>query len=220
LYSKDGSLRRSRKNLPSADLAALVAETEAPIVDADKAAEAEREKALDPLASPDAAAALEGIQVAEFGRDRLRKVLPRLRARLMEVDEAEEFARWLPQQEAAKARGDELAARLRELYVPFVEAIVPLLFEIQKADQEIRLVNLAAPAKARLEGYLMHSVEEEARGPSASQLRHLQIMKHLRLPNWDGGELPVWPPHRRPIRPLLRQCWAVIRAFLPAVGGR
>jgi hypothetical protein len=23
-------------------------------------------------------------------------------------------------------------------------------------------------------------------------------MKHVRLPDWEGGELPVWPPHRRP----------------------
>ncbi len=23
-------------------------------------------------------------------------------------------------------------------------------------------------------------------------------MKHLRLPNWQGSELPVWPPHRPP----------------------
>jgi hypothetical protein len=87
---------------------------------------------------------------------------------------------------------------LRDLYLPFVEAIVPLLLNIEKADLEIRQVNLAAPAKAKLGGYLLRSVEEEARGPSALQLRHLQILKDLRLPNWDGGELPVWPPHRPP----------------------
>jgi hypothetical protein len=23
-------------------------------------------------------------------------------------------------------------------------------------------------------------------------------MKNLRLPNWEGGELPVWPPHQPP----------------------
>ncbi len=23
-------------------------------------------------------------------------------------------------------------------------------------------------------------------------------MKNLRLPDWDGAELPVWPPHRPP----------------------
>ena len=23
-------------------------------------------------------------------------------------------------------------------------------------------------------------------------------MKNLQLPSWEGGELPVWPPHRSP----------------------
>ncbi len=183
----------------SADLSTLIAETEAAIVDADKAVEEEREAALDPVACPDAAAEREAMQAAEFARERLRKVLPRLQARLTVVGEAEEFADWLPQREEAKARRDLLATRLGELYRPFIEAIIPLLLEIEKADQEIWRVNQAAPVKARTTGgYLLHSVEEEAGGPSAQQLRHLQILKHLRLPNWDGGELPVWPPHRPP----------------------
>jgi hypothetical protein len=58
-------------------------------------------------------------------------------------------------------------------------------------------------------GDLLHPVEEEARGPSASQLRHFQIMKHLRLPNWDGHELPLWPPHRSPDPTV----------FVPVLGG-
>ncbi len=77
------------------------------------------------------------------------------------------------------------------------DAIVPLLAEIEEADQEVRLVNHEAPPKARnTGGYLLESVEHAARGPSALQLRHLQIMKDLRLPNWDGAELPLWPPYR------------------------
>jgi hypothetical protein len=86
----------------------------------------------------------------------------------------EELARWLPRREAAAARGHELAMKLRDLYCPFVEEIVPLLLEIEKAEQEIQAKNGR---------YLLRSVEEEARGPSASQLRHLQILKDLRLPN-------------------------------------
>ncbi len=186
-------------DITSTELAELIAETEGAVLDADKAAESERERAFDPIASPNADKAREAMQAAEFARDRLRNVLPRLQARLTELREAEEFARWLPQREAAKARADALAAKLGELYRPFVEAIVPLLYEIEKADFEIWRINQAAPAKAKSAGgYLLHSVEEEARGSSASQLRHLQIMKHLRLPNWDGGELAVWPPHRPP----------------------
>jgi hypothetical protein len=96
------------------------------------------------------------------------------------------------------AIASSIVENVASLYIPFVEAVVPLLLNIEKTDLESQRVNLAAPEKARLGGHLLHSVEEEARGASASQLRHLQIMKHLRLPNWHGAELPVWPPHRPP----------------------
>jgi hypothetical protein len=71
----------------------------------------------------------------------------------------------------------------------------------RRADLEIRRVNLAAPEKARLGGYLLHSVEEEVRGPSASQLRDLQIMKHLRLT--IGTVASSRPPDAAVIAPVL-----------------
>jgi hypothetical protein len=49
-----------------ADLATLISETESAIDAADKAAEEERIKALDPIASPDPKAAREAMQAAEF----------------------------------------------------------------------------------------------------------------------------------------------------------
>jgi hypothetical protein len=54
----------------SADLATLFAETEAAVNQADATAETERAKALDPALSPDAKAAREAMQSAEFSRDR------------------------------------------------------------------------------------------------------------------------------------------------------
>ena len=161
------------------------------------AADEQRTKALDPVLSPDAAAAREAMQAAEFTRERLRTVLPRLQKRLREVQEDEVLEQWLPRRNDAAERRDELAEKLREIYVPFVRTILPLMFEIEEVDREIRLVNNAAPQKAiNTGGYLLDSVEHAARGPSALQLRHLEIMKDLRLPNWEGAELPVWPPHR------------------------
>jgi hypothetical protein len=183
-------------DIASGDLAALISDTEAAIARAAATADEERAKAVDPVLSPDAATARETVQAAEFARDRLRTVLPRLQSRLREVQSDEELARWLPRQQAAEARRDELAAKLRDLYLPFVQAIVPLLLDIEDADQEIRLVNHEAPYKAKSEGRLLESVEYAARGPSASKLRDLQIVKDLRLPNWEGNELPIWPPHR------------------------
>jgi hypothetical protein len=184
--------------IASTDLTVLITETETAINKADDIAKAERTNALDPVLSPDATAAREALQAAEFARDRLRNVLPRLQSRLREVYQEEEFARWLPRRNAAMARRDELASKLGEVYPSFVQRIVPLLFEIEEVDREIRLLNVDAPYKAKNDGVLLDSVEHAARGASALQLRHLQIMKDLRLPNWEGAEIPLWPPYRPP----------------------
>ena len=106
------------ENITSADLSALITECEAAIAQADASVVAQRTRALDPVLSPDAKAAREAMQAAEFGRDRLRTVLPRLQQRIAEVQAEEEFARWLPEQQAAKAHRDELAVKLRELISP------------------------------------------------------------------------------------------------------
>ena len=73
-------------------IALLITEIETAIVAADKAAEAEREKALDPLASPDAAKARTAMEDAAFVRDRLRTVLPRLQSRLQQVHLHERYS--------------------------------------------------------------------------------------------------------------------------------
>src|SRR5262249_44056888 len=96
----------------SSGLAELISETEAAITQADEVAREERAKALDPVLSPDATAARAAMQTAEFTCERLRTVLPRLQKRLDEVFAEEELARWLPRQQALKARRDELAAKL------------------------------------------------------------------------------------------------------------
>ena len=92
-------------------VAILIAEVETAIVAADKAAEMEREKALDPLASPDAAKARVSMEDAAFTRDRLRNVLPRLQARLTELQAAEYAAWWEVDFTQVEARRDEWARK-------------------------------------------------------------------------------------------------------------
>jgi hypothetical protein len=194
-------------DVKSPDVAALIAETEAAITDADTNAKAERIKGLDLLASPDAIDAREEMQAAEFARDRLQAALPRLQKRHCEVVAAEEFEHWLPRREAVKARRDALAAKLGDLYVPFINEAIPLLLEVEEADAEVRRVNPEAPQDAA--GMHLHSVEEEARGGEIGRLHNLQIMKDLRLPSWEASSVPLWPPHH-PIDPTL---------FMPMVSG-
>lgn len=172
-------------DITASDLATLVTETEAAINEAEEVAKAERVKALDPLASPDAVRARAAMENAAFTRDRLRTVLPRLQQRHREVAAAEELARWLPQHDVAEARRNGLALKLHELYLGFVEQFVPLLDEIEQADREIRRVNDAAPSEGTT-GLYLRSVEEEARGAN-------NLMRDLRLPAWQVGSAPLWP---------------------------
>src|SRR5450631_672279 len=95
-------------SITSTALAELITEVETAIIAADKAAEAEREKALDPLASPDADKAHEAMQKVEFSRDRLRTALPRLQQRFSEVRSEEEYARWVVGYEEVKTKRDAL----------------------------------------------------------------------------------------------------------------
>jgi predicted transcriptional regulator len=69
------------EDLTAAALPDLIAETQTAIDAADKAAEDERTKALDPALSPVPKAARVAMEDAAFTRDRLRTVLPRLQAR-------------------------------------------------------------------------------------------------------------------------------------------
>jgi len=124
-------------DIPSADIAALVAETEAAISQAEAAAEAEREMALDPLASPDAAKARTAMEDAAFTRDRLRTVLPRLQARLSEVKAAEYAARWESDFRQVEARRDELANEYAATYPRLVAQLVDLFECIEAVDKEV-----------------------------------------------------------------------------------
>jgi hypothetical protein len=93
--------------ISSADVEALIIETEAAITAANAAAEAERSKALDPVGSPDPIKARAAMEGAAFTRDRLLAALPRLRARLKEAEVEEQLARWKPEYERVKAVRDD-----------------------------------------------------------------------------------------------------------------
>jgi hypothetical protein len=188
----------SNDAITSADLVRLVAETEAAIIEADAVAEAECSKALDPLLSPDGDQARSAMNAATFARDRLRTVLPRLQARHRETVAAERYARWLPLHEAVKTKQAALADELERVYRPFQETIVPLLYQIEEADNEARRVNNTKPLDANFQPY-----GDERHLPDTEQMarpvRGISILRDLKLPAWEGGA--AWPPHR--------PCWGL-----------
>ena len=157
---------------------------------ATNAAVAEREKALDPLASPDITKARAAMEDAAFTRDRLRTVLPRLQQKFTEVEAAEYAARWDPDFKQVEAERDELAAEFREKYPRLVKELVDLLGRMEAVDKEAsRVAGSAPPGEPRR----LRGAEQTARGVDFSRDVH-SIAKELVLPAFEPGKRPVWPP--------------------------
>jgi hypothetical protein len=188
----------SAKDIASADLATLIGETEAAIAEADATATAEREKALDPIASPDLAAARAAMDDAQFASRRLKTLLPRLQARFAKVSAQEDYDGWVSDYERVKAMRDAAAEELSRLYVPFVSQFVSLLHRIEATDGEVRRVTAAKPTHADAangDGRSLLPVELHARG-LADFGRSESIMRDLHLPAWEADARPLWPPYR------------------------
>jgi hypothetical protein len=186
-------------SITSTALDELITEVETAIVAADKDAEAEREKALNPLASPDAAKAHEAMQMVEFNRDRLRTVLPRLQQRFSEVRSKEEYVRWVMDHEQVRAKRDAAAEELKVIYPEFEAKLVGLLLRIEEVDREVRRVNSAKPFDAKEangDGRWLLETELVARGLDHFRIHDLQIMRDLKLPQFEAGAQLAWPPHR------------------------
>jgi FtsZ-binding cell division protein ZapB len=153
--------------IASMELRELIPETEAALAAAEAPAQAEREKALDPVASPDSAKAERSVWAAEFRRDRLRSSLTHLRQRLGEVEASERQRDWEEDYKAVGAKVDARAKELAEFYQSVTAQLCDLFREAKAIDQECARVNAAAQAgeKRRLLG-----VELTARKLASHQL--------------------------------------------------
>jgi hypothetical protein len=173
----------------SANLAALIAETEAAITQADVTASAERTKALDPVLSPDAKAAREAMAAAEFDRDRLCTVLPRLQQRHQELEMAEHVAAWENDRDRVEVLRDAAAKNFAK-YSELVAQIVDLLRDAEQVDKAVSCINGSAPP-----GPYRHllGVECVARGLPAFSASEPQISKGVQLPDYEHSALMAWP---------------------------
>ena len=107
----------TNRDIKSDALAELIVETESAIAAAEKAAEAERAKALDPLQSPDAAAARRD-GGAQFAVQRLRTMLPRLQ-RYPQVGAQENYDAWAATFDPLLPKHQAAADKLRTVYTEF-----------------------------------------------------------------------------------------------------
>ena len=179
--------------IASTAIAALLEETQTALTEADANIEAERKKALDPLQSPDPVKAREAIGAAEFTRDRLRALQPRLLQHYKKAEAAEYAAAWEADLEQVWDRRDRLAAELRETYPALVAKLVDLLGRIEEVDEEVDRINRAAPPGEcrRLDG-----VELAARDLDSFTARQPSITKGLQLPDFEDSGRLVYPPRQ------------------------
>jgi hypothetical protein len=186
--------------ISSVRLGELITETREAIEAAEQRAEQERAIALDPLRSPDAATAREAVVSAEFARNRLRTVLPRLEQRYEKVRRVEVKARWVASYESTKAKVDAAAEELKSLYSEFVYPFVDLMLRIRQIDAEAKRVMDAKPypeASEPADSRCLLATELVAR-----ELRgirpDLTLDRSLVLPDFKYPGRQAWPPYEVP----------------------
>ena len=193
-------------DLLSSDLSALIERTEAAIPEADQAAEAARSNALDPVLSPDAKAAREAMAAAEFDRDRLYTLLPRLQERLQQVQAAEYARLWEADFEQVQSQRDESAQEYAATYPRLVAQLVDLFERIEAVDKEVSRINGSAPS---CEHRRLRQVELVARGLDNFTRADPPITKAVQLADWTNSDRLIWP------RPQLSLAAAFAMATVP-----
>jgi hypothetical protein len=179
----------------STELAALISELEAAIATADAGAEAARAKSLDPLASPDAKAAREASEAAEFARDRLRSLLPRLNHRYQQVANQEQYDRWAAEFDRLLPRYDAAVAELKTVCQEFEQKIIAALLEAQAVDAEARQLATSKPydlPQANGDGRYLPEVELAARG-LAGVAPGCSLVRDIKLPAFAESNRLAWP---------------------------
>jgi hypothetical protein len=187
-------------DITSRDLASLLTALEAGISVADEAAEAAREKALDPIVSPDAGKAEQSAWAAKLNRDRLRSFLARVRQRLDEVEAAEYAARWQADYEAVEAKRDAIAKEMAELYPSFTTKLCDLFQRAEAIDQECLRINGKAPTG---EHRRLRGVELTARNFESFSRSDPSIIDLVKLPDWTHRDRMIWPPLKTPLSVLV-----------------
>ena len=189
----------------STDLMELIDEAELAVTAAEETARAEYEKALDPIASPDAAKAKQSIWAAEFSRDRLRAFLYRLWERLDEIETAEKAARWDADCAAIEAKRDALANEFAETYPKLAAQLCDLFSRARAVDQECSRLNSEALSG---EHRRLLGVELTARKFGSFTRSSPSLIDTVKLPDWTESDRMAWPPPVTPMSVLVAEAMA------------
>ena len=176
-------------SIRSTDVAALIAETEAVIADAEK------EHAVDPR-SADPRAARQAIIDAMCTANRLGPLLPKLQARYRDALEqehivtwlAEREATWLAKQDAWIVERDALVEELRDVYPEPTRRMADLFVRIAANNKTLDELNRTRPQGVHRH---LHSVELAARGLDGFSNNKPSLLTSVCLFDWDTGQIDL-----------------------------
>jgi hypothetical protein len=181
--------------ITSAALATLFGEVETAIAEVETAAVDANTRALDPTID-DPAAARQQRDDCGFRLERLKAALPPLQQRYNEVRLAERKAKWRTDYADVKAKCDDAATNLKDIYGEFTTRLIDALIAAKELDQDVARVNSTAPSG---EHDRLLSVECAARGVNAvGPNSALSLLTELKLPRWSAPGW-AWPPPTPPI---------------------
>jgi len=181
----------------SRDVAALIKETEAAIICSSDAAERARKHALDPLLSAEEVAdARRQMEDVAFRGERLQAAVTRLRERLQQLNAQEEDQRRWVAYNKAKAKRDELAAELADIYPGFAQRLAELLPRIAGNDREIEYINNHARPSGAERLLVAELVGRGLEGFVKNSIQTPRIIEELRLPafKYSPHDPYAWPP--------------------------
>lgn len=175
-------------NVRSAEVAALIVELVAAISKSEEAVAAERTTAVDPAALPGPESARMATPADDATYEQLCSALPRLKARLAELQAAEYAKGWEKDYERVKAQVEEAARKWTE-YPKLVAQLIDIL-DTAAIDREISQVNGSAPngEQRRLRG-----VELTARNLEEFDPYHPSVARSVQLPELEHSYKMAWP---------------------------
>ena len=176
--------------ITATELEALIAETGSAVTTAAATAEAEHAKAFELVAAPDATKARNAMEEANFTHARLCAVLPKLRQLREHARATEAAAQWRLDFDRVKAKRDEMAAELAEVYPQLTAQLVGLFRRVEVVDKECSRVNSKAPSGERH----LRGVEPAARNLEEFTAANPSIAESLQLPDWEQSDRMAWPP--------------------------
>jgi hypothetical protein len=190
-------------DVASADVAALIVELVTAVSKSEEAMVAERATAVDPVALPGPQLAQTAMRADAAAYDQLSSALPRLKARLAELQAAEYAKAWEKDYERVKAQVEQAARKWTE-YPKLVARLIDIL-DTTAIDLEISRVNDSAPIgeQRRLRG-----AELTARNLEEFNRRRPSIAKCVQLPELDRSYKMAWPLPP----PSLAAAYATLRA--------